>query len=203
MTAKRTPPKKKEPIALPELSNYATILSVDPGLHKPGWALLRVSEELIDAGSLDVPHTGTEALFALAQQVRLLVAERLSQGSLFLPDLLLFEAQYTPKNKDGTIKSMGGSVHVVGQSAGVWVGAITSRYLAEVAPATWGAAFGLGRYIRERKKEAAVAIAKQFYPCREWTDDSADALLMGLWAAKKIKQRRIFARLDKQQGIAK
>jgi Holliday junction resolvasome RuvABC endonuclease subunit len=183
-------------VQLPALTDYERIFSVDPGMHSPGWCLLSMHEEVLQHGSLKITGTGEDALARLGAAVRNLYAD-LSVGGQPFPSLMVIEKQYAPQHRktgDGqvTAKGMGESVHLVGLSAGVWIGVVPCRAIVRVLPSVWGAAWGIGHAMKtDARKEHSLALARSLFPSLEWNKDSSDALLMGLWAVREIKTQRL------------
>lgn len=182
-------------VRLPPLTDYDRILAVDPGLHAPGWCLLTMQEEVLGCGALKIAGTGEDSLARLGQAVRRLYAELSTEGALF-PAMLLIEKQYAPQHRktvDGqtSVKGMGEAVHLVGLSAGVWIGVVPCRSIVRVLPSVWGAKFGIVKQETAQRKALSLSHAKNLYPSLFWTKDSSDALLMGLWAVREIKFQRL------------
>lgn len=147
-------------------------LSVDPSLHSSGWCLLR-DETPIDFGVVCVKsrYTGDEALALLAIEVRRLALNRVM-------DALVLEAPYVGKCTKTAL--------TLGKAAGVWIGCVVTRSIQSVSPSVWGAAYTLPKH-RDDRKAKALFIAQSLAPRFAWTEDSADAYLLGLYAVRESK----------------
>lgn len=156
------------------------ILAVDPSLHCSGWVLLD-GEKPIAGGTILIPskYRGDEALGILAHEVRGELAHKTRKEDI---DILAYETQY-PGRKAG-----GDAVALVGRAAGIWIGAVPAERVMGVAPMVWGKAFGLPKLRADRKK-ASISIARGICPSIAWEEDSADAFLIGLYAARTLQKK--------------
>lgn len=183
------------------------ILAVDSSLASSGWALLDTlchplppgllyPATLLDAGEVKQSYSGAKGYLHMARKVAdlLLQIERdlLSTDHAHPTiDLLVCEKQFV-------MPQMRGDVGIVlGTSAGIWMGLAVARLapslILVVPPMEWGASFHLPKG-RDCRKQIAQRIANDFAPNRELGEDSADALLIGLWAAMR------FPNLEAAQG---
>ena len=147
------------------------ILAVDPGLRKSGYCILR-DYKIEKSGVLKISAKATndDAILQMTGCIHERCKMWEMQGYKF--DLLVIEKQYLGKNADSTNKTA-----IV---AGAWICAASPTSLIRVAPATWGAYYHLPKK-REDKKIAAINIANNHHQ-KDWTEDEAEAFLMGLWA---------------------
>lgn len=154
------------------------ILAIDPSLHASGWCLLD-GERPLHFGVCRIRPSvrGDEALCALAEQARRIDDLIDDIGSC---DLLAYETQYPGRHAGGD------SIALVGRAAGIWIGAVQAERCMGASPSVWGAAFKLPRE-RKARKAASLRTAKILHPV-EWEEDSAEAFLIGLWAAREIRR---------------
>jgi hypothetical protein len=165
------------------------ILALDASLASSGYALIEQvaapadalhSARLIEAGEVQQSYSGAKGYLHMARKVALTL-DALPPGPV---DLLVLEKQFmSPKaQKDIGI--------VLGTSAGIWIGLVAGSYCVPsliliVTAMEWGSVFHLPAK-REGRKARAMLLAHTFDPSVEWGEDSADALLIGLWAAAKF-----------------
>lgn len=155
------------------------ILSVDPG-KKSGWALLQ-DGVLLESGEIKIKTMGDLAHRELAAKAANLYIYLLQRhGDV---DVFAIENQYVRTNEKVAID--------LGQRAGIWIGVCcsqTNTLPLRIYPSEWGKFY---KFPKTRKQRKIYAIQLAFAHCpriplKDWTDNAAEAYLMGRYAHCKI-----------------